>query len=85
MVIPGGKLLLSGLDPSSEKRLTQLELDKEKLLEQIAEKQKVKRAGLRDWDRLDRESATSALRSELADGHLQRMVEGDGVGGGVAF
>lgn len=84
-LVPGGKLLISSLDPTAEKRLAQLEVDKEKLLEQIVEKQKVKRAGLRDWDRLERESAIGALRSELADGHLQRMVEGDSIGGGVAF
>ena len=78
-------MLPSGLDPGSEKRLAQLEADKERLLEQIAEKQKIKRAGLRDWDRLHRDSATGALKSELAEGHLQRMTEGEGVGGGAAF
>ncbi|KLJ07622.1 hypothetical protein EMPG_16901 [Blastomyces silverae] len=80
-IVPGGKLLPSGLDPSREKRLAQLELDKEKLLEQIEEKQKAKRAGLREWEKLSRESSTGALRSELAEGHLQRMTEGDGLGG----
>lgn len=84
-IIPGGKLLPSGLDSATEKRLAQLEADKEKLLEQIAEKQRVKRAGLRDWDRLDRESATGALKSELAEGHLQRMTEGESIGGSTAF
>ncbi|OAX79341.1 hypothetical protein ACJ72_06337 [Emergomyces africanus] len=80
-IVPGGKLLPSALDPSREKRLAQLEIDKEKLLEQIEEKQKAKRAGLREWEKLSRESATGALRSELAEGHLQRMTEGDGLGG----
>ncbi|KAG5288036.1 serine/arginine repetitive matrix protein, ER lumen protein retaining receptor [Histoplasma ohiense] len=80
-IVPGGKLLPSSLDPSREKRLAQLELDKEKLLEQIEEKQKAKRAGLREWEKLSRESSTGALRSELAEGHLQRMTEGDGLGG----
>ncbi|PGH00613.1 hypothetical protein GX51_05712 [Blastomyces parvus] len=80
-IVPGGKLLPSALDPSREKRLAQLELDKEKLLEQIEEKQKAKRAGLREWEKLSRESSTGALRSELAESHLQRMTEGDGLGG----
>lgn len=84
-IIPGGKLLPSVLDSATEKRLAQLEADKERLLEQIAEKQRIKRAGLRDWDRLDRESATGALKSELAEGHLQRMAEGESIGGGSAF
>ncbi|PGH16547.1 hypothetical protein AJ79_01653 [Helicocarpus griseus UAMH5409] len=80
-IIPGGKLLASGIDPSRAKRLAQLEVDREKLLEQIEEKQRTKRAGLREWERLSRESSTGALRSELAEGHLQRMTEGDGLGG----
>ena len=84
-MVPGGKLLPSGRDPNSEKRLLQLEADKERLLEQIAEKQKAKRTGLREWDKLSRESTNSALRSDLAEGHLQRMTEGDGIGGGAAF
>ncbi|KAL1958332.1 hypothetical protein VTO42DRAFT_4649 [Malbranchea cinnamomea] len=84
-IVPGGKLMPSGLDPVTEKRLAQLEADKEKLLEQIAEKQRLKRAGLREWDKLSRETATNALRSDLAEGHLQRMTEGDGIGGATAF
>ncbi|OJD25817.1 hypothetical protein ACJ73_02817 [Blastomyces percursus] len=80
-IVPSGKLLPSGLDPSREKRLAQLEIDKEKLLEQIEEKQRAKRAGLREWEKLSRESSTGALRSELAEGHLQRMTGGDGLGG----
>lgn len=83
-VIPGGRALPSPLDAASEKRLAQLELDKEKLLEQMAETQRLKRAGLRDWDRLDRESSICALKSELAEGHLQRMVD-ESLGGGILF
>ncbi|KAL1867177.1 hypothetical protein Plec18167_008718 [Paecilomyces lecythidis] len=84
-IIPGGKLLPSPLDPATERRLSQLEADKEKLFEQVAEKQKLKRAVLRDWDKLDRESTTGALRSELAEGHLQRMAEGESISGGTSF
>lgn len=84
-IIAGGKLLPSPLDPATERRLSQLETDQEKLFEQVAEKQRLKRAVLRDWDKLDRESATGALRSELAEGHLQRMAEGESIGGGTAF
>lgn len=84
-IVPGGKLLPSGLDSSSEKRLAQLEADKEKLLDQIAEKQRVKRSGLGEWDKLSRETATSALRSDLAEGALQQITEGDGIGGGSTF
>jgi hypothetical protein len=72
------------LDAATEKRLSQLEVDREKLLEQMAEKQRLKRAGLREWDRLDRESSICALKSELAEGHLQRMAD-ESIGGGVLF
>jgi hypothetical protein len=72
------------LDAATEKRISQLEVDKEKLLEQMAEKQRLKRAGLREWDRLDRESSICALKSELAEGHLQRMAD-ESIGGGVLF
>lgn len=74
----------SVLDTATEKRLAQLEADRERLLDQMAETQRSKRAGLRDWDRLDRESSICALKSELAEGHLQRMAD-ESIGGGVLF
>ncbi|GLI82165.1 hypothetical protein PoHVEF18_010569 [Penicillium ochrochloron] len=84
-IIPGGRAFPSTLDPATEKRLLQLESDRERILEQVMETQKSKRAGLRDWDRLDRESSICALKSELAEGHLQRMAEESSIGGGVLF
>ncbi|KAJ6188921.1 hypothetical protein N7519_003829 [Penicillium mononematosum] len=83
-IVPEGRSLPSLLDPAVEKRLAQLDADKEKLLEQIVETQRSKRAGLRDWDRLDRESSICALKSELAEGHLQRMAD-ESIGGGNLF
>ncbi|KAJ6085952.1 hypothetical protein N7486_010233 [Penicillium sp. IBT 16267x] len=83
-LIPGGRTLPSALDGATEKRLSQLESDQEKLLEQMTESQRLKRAGLRDWDRLDHESSISALKSDLAEGHLQRMAD-ETVGGGIPF
>ena len=83
-IIPGGKALPSILDATTEKRLIQLEADQEKLLELISEIQRSKRAGLRDWDRLDRESSICALKSELAEGHLQRMAD-ETIGRGIPF
>jgi hypothetical protein len=84
-IVPGGRAFPSTLDPATEKRLLQLESDRERILEQVMETQKSKRAGLRDWDRLDRESSICALKSELAEGHLQRMAEESSIGGGVLF
>lgn len=62
-----------------------LKADEEKLAEQVLEKQHLKRTGLRDWERLQRESALNALRSELAEVHLQRMTEEDRLEGSNAF
>jgi predicted HTH transcriptional regulator len=81
-VIESGKKLPSLLDPGQEKRLLQLEEDRKKLLEQIEEKEKGKRQGLREWEKLERESARDALRSELAEGHLERL-SGEGGGSGA--
>ncbi|MCJ1483081.1 hypothetical protein MMC06_003247 [Schaereria dolodes] len=83
-IIPGGKVAPSGLDLAQEKRLQQLEDDKKKLLEAIEEKQRAKRAGLREWEKAERESAREALRSELAEGHLEKL-SGDGAMGGAAY
>jgi hypothetical protein len=60
-----------------EKRLSQLDADKDRLIEQIADSQRLKLVGLRDWDRLDRENSICALKSELAEGHLQRITDGE--------
>jgi hypothetical protein len=84
-VINGGRLLPLVFDFSIEKRLMNLKADEEKLVEQVLEKQLLKRQGLRDWDRLQRESALNALRSELAEVHLQRMTEEDRLEGSSAF
>lgn len=84
-IIPGGKLRPSGLDPTIERRLAQLESDRNRLQAQVEEKQKAKRARLREWDRLVRESATGALRSEFAEAQLQKLTEPDSVVGEVAF
>lgn len=81
-LIPGGKLLPFPLGPDVEKRLSALGADQEKLLEQTAEIQRAKREELRDWDRLDRESAICALKSELAEGYLERMAD-ESIGGGI--
>lgn len=84
-VINGGRFLPLAFDFSIEKRLLNLKADEEKLVEQALEKQLLKRQGLRDWDRLQRESALNALRSELAEVHLQRMTEEDRLEGSSAF
>lgn len=81
----GGRLAPSCFDPLTEKRLFQLEGDRDKLIEQVEDKQHAKRSILRDWDRLEKESILSSLRSELAESHLQRMSGIDDLSSGVAF
>ena len=84
-IIPGGKVFPLSFELSTEKRLSQLDIDKEKLFDQVMQKQKSKRSGIRDWDRLDRESSISTLKSELAEGHLHRITGGESVHIGTGF
>ena len=85
-IVPGGKLLPSAIGPEKERKLKQLEDEAEKLRQAIHEKEKSKRTEVREWDNRERESATAGLRSELADRHLDKMMEGDESGvGGAAF
>lgn len=84
-IVPGGKLLPSGSTPDQERRAKQLESEADRLREQIAEKQKSKRAALRDWSDRERESEREALRSELAERHLEKLTEDEEGIGGAAF
>ena len=81
-IVPGGERMPSGLDPSQEKRLQQLEDEKKKLQEAIDEKQRLKRMALREWEKGERESRREGLRSELAEQSLEKLSgEGSGSGG----
>ena len=84
-IIPGGKPFSSPLDSTTEKRLSQLEADRERLFDQAAASQKWKRLVIMDWDKLDRESSVSDLKSELAEGHLQCITDGQSAHLGVTF
>lgn len=84
-IIPGGKAFPPYMEFSTEKRLAQLELDKTRLFDQAMQIQESKRSGMKDWDKLDRESSISTLRSELAEGHLQRITGGEGGHAGTIF
>lgn len=83
-IIPGGKLFSSSLDTTAERRLAQLEADRERLFEQTAASQRLKRLVTMDWDKLDRESSVSDLKSELAEGHLQCITDSQSVHLGLA-
>ncbi len=83
-IVPGGKLLPSGLNPDQEKKLKQLEAEAEKLRLDLAEKQKTKREAVNEWEVRERESGREGLRSELAEDSLHTLMEGDD-GGMAAF
>lgn len=78
-IIPGGKILSLGLDPAIGRRISQLETDKEKIMEQFAERHRFRRACVKDWGQVDRESSIGSLKSELAEGHLHQIAEGDDI------
>ena len=84
-LVPGGKLLPSGLPLDQEKRLKTLEAEAERMRVEIAEKQRLKREMLNDWDVRTRETERDTLRSELADSHLQTLIDGDDGIGRAAF
>jgi hypothetical protein len=52
---------------------------------EIAEKQKIKRDVLNEWEVRERESERDALRTELAEQHLQQLMDGDDGMGRAAF
>jgi len=57
-----------------------LEEDAKKMRDQIEEKQREKRAGLREWETRERESRREGLRSELAESQLEGL-SGEVIGG----
>lgn len=82
-IVPGGKLQPSGLPPEQERKVKILEAEAERIRAEIAEKQKIKREALMEWEVRERESEREHLKSELAEASLNRLSEGEG--GGAAF
>ena len=78
-IVPGGKAL-PPVDPAAAKKLAQLEEDADRLRKQIDEKQKEKRADLREWESRERESRREGLRSEYAEQQLEAF-NGEVIGG----
>lgn len=71
----GGEKLPSLHDTSKADRL---EEEAARLRKLIDDKESKKRQGLREWDRLEREMANSALRTEIAEEQLKSMNGEDG-------
>jgi hypothetical protein len=81
-IIPGGRV-----DPAATRipndvaqRLKKKEEEAEILRDELHVKQEKLRQSLKGWDKLSRDSASMALRTELSERHV-RMLAGEGVGG----
>lgn len=61
-----------------------LEEEAARLRKAIDDKEIKKRSGLREWNKLEREAGTAALKSDLAEEHL-RSLNGEAEGVGATF
>ncbi len=84
-LVEGGRKAPSSTEPGTASRLAALEAEQKKLLEIIDEKQRLKRQGLREWERAEQETSNAVLRSELAEAHLEKLAGGKTEVGGVAY
>lgn len=81
-VIPGGRIdpTATGFAADVALRLKKREEEAEVLRVENDAKQEKLRKSLKVWDKLQRDSASMGLRSELSERHV-RMLAGEGVGG----
>lgn len=81
-IISGGKKdpSASGIPKEIEARLKKTEEETERLREELRLKEEKLRSGLRTWEKLERESKSMGLKSELSERHV-RILAGEGVGG----
>lgn len=81
-IIPGGQKdpTASGLPLDIQARLKRTEDEAEKLREELRIKEEKMRKGLKLWNKLERESASMGLRSEISERQV-RIMAGEGVGG----
>lgn len=70
----------SGIPREIEARLKKTEEEAERLREDLRLKEDKTRAGLRGWERLERECEVARLRSELSEQQV-RVLAGEGIGG----
>jgi hypothetical protein len=81
-IIPGGRIdpAATGLTADVAVRLKKREEEAEVLRAENDAKHEKLRKSLKTWDKLQRDSASMGLRSELSERHV-RMLAGEGVGG----
>lgn len=70
----------SGIPREIEVRLKKTEEEADRLREDLRVKEEKTRAGLRSWERLERECEVARLRSELSEQQV-RVLAGEGIGG----
>ncbi|KAF2742910.1 hypothetical protein M011DRAFT_411662 [Sporormia fimetaria CBS 119925] len=68
--VQGGQRAPEAYDKS---KLLKLEEDARRLRELIEQKESAKRQSLKEWDALEREANTAALKVELAEEHLRNQ------------
>ncbi|KAF2672496.1 hypothetical protein BT63DRAFT_453004 [Microthyrium microscopicum] len=69
-IVPGGQAL-PPLDPAGAQRLRRLEEEAARLREEIAEKQKIKRQGLKEWDKLQADIDSAQRKTEFQEENLR--------------
>lgn len=85
-IIPGGKLdpsmtpLVSGVTKELEPHFRKLKDEEEKIRDELRAKQEKLRKSLYTWNRLERESRSWELRSDLSERSMKNLA-GEGMGG----
>lgn len=85
-IIPGGKLdpsltpLSTGVIKELEPHHRKLKEEEERMREEIKVRQERLRKSLRVWDKLERESKSFELKSDLSEKSLKNLA-GEGLGG----
>lgn len=81
-IIPGGRVdpTATGIGMDLALRLKKREEEAEALRAENDAKHEKLRRSLKNWDKLERDSTSMGLRSELSERHV-RMLAGEGVGG----
>lgn len=85
-IVPGGKLdpastpLITGVTKDLEAHHRRLKEEEERIREELKAKDEKLRKSLRMWEKLERESKSFELKSDLSENSL-RTIAGEGVGG----
>ncbi|KAJ6440817.1 Dicer-like protein 2 [Purpureocillium lavendulum] len=89
-IVPGGKVdpsmtpLVLGVTRELEPHYRKLRDEEEKLREELRVKQEKVRKSLATWDRLERDSRSWELRSDLSEKSMKNLA-GEGMGGAAFY